>query len=305
MSGCGQAVVIENPYSVYNSKLSEYDTDTTESSFFATDLCVTDGADLGTDKTDSTVAEGGGVFNLTTGEVTYSQNMFGKMYPASTTKILTAYIIIRDCNMSDMVTVSANAVDQASDSSICNLREGDVISVKNLLYGQMLASGNDAAIALAEFHSGTVEAFVDEMNATAKNLGATSSHFVNPNGLPDEDHYTTIYDMYLIFKEAVQYEDFVSIIGNKEVTVNYLNKKGDAVEQTWNNTNRYISGKYDAPEGFTILGGKTGTTNAAGYCLVLYSMNPEGDKIISIVFKADGRSNLYHLMSQMLSGFAK
>ncbi len=305
MSGCGQAVVIENPYSVYNSKLSVYDTDTTESSFFATDLCVTDGADLGTDKTDSTVAEGGGVFNLTTGEVTYSQNMFGKMYPASTTKILTAYIIIRDCNMSDMVTVSANAVDQASDSSICNLREGDVISVKNLLYGQMLASGNDAAIALAEFHSGTVEAFVDEMNATAKNLGATSSHFVNPNGLPDEDHYTTIYDMYLIFKEAVQYEDFVSIIGNKEVTVNYLNKKGDAVEKTWSNTNRYISGKYDAPEGFTILGGKTGTTNAAGYCLVLYSMNPEGDKIISIVFKADGRSNLYHLMSQMLSGFAK
>lgn len=305
MSGCGQAVVIENPYSVYNSKLSVYDTNTTESSFFATDLCVTDGADLGTDKTDSTVAEGGGVFNLTTGDVTYSQNMFGKMYPASTTKILTAYIIIRDCNMSDMVTVSANAVDQASDSSICNLREGDVISVKNLLYGQMLASGNDAAIALAEFHSGTVEAFVDEMNATAKNLGATSSHFVNPNGLPDEDHYTTIYDMYLIFKEAVQYEDFVSIIGNKEVTVNYLNKKGDAVEQTWSNTNRYISGKYDAPEGFTILGGKTGTTNAAGYCLVLYSMNPEGDKIISIVFKADGRSNLYHLMSQMLSGFAK
>lgn len=305
MSGCGQAVVIENPYSVYNSKLSVYDTDTTESSFFATDLCVTDGADLGTDKTDSTVAEGGGVFNLTTGVVTYSQNMFGKMYPASTTKILTAYIIIRDCNMSDMVTVSANAVDQASDSSICNLREGDVISVKNLLYGQMLASGNDAAIALAEFHSGTVEAFVDEMNATAKNLGATSSHFVNPNGLPDEDHYTTIYDMYLIFKEAVQYEDFVSIIGNKEVTVNYLNKKGEAVEKTWSNTNRYISGKYDAPEGFTILGGKTGTTNAAGYCLVLYSMNPEGDKIISIVFKADGRSNLYHLMSQMLSGFAK
>lgn len=305
MSGCGQAVVIENPYSVYNSKLSAYDIDTTESSFFATDLCVTDGADLGTDKTDSTVAEGGGVFNLTTGEVTYSQNMFGKMYPASTTKILTAYIIIRDCNMSDMVTVSANAVDQASDSSICNLREGDVISVKNLLYGQMLASGNDAAIALAEFHSGTVEAFVDEMNATAKDLGATSSHFVNPNGLPDEEHYTTIYDMYLIFKEAVQYEDFVSIIGSKDVTVNYLNKNGDAVEKTWSNTNRYISGKYDAPEGFTILGGKTGTTNAAGYCLVLYSMNPEGDKIISIVFKADGRSNLYHLMSQMLSGFAK
>jgi D-alanyl-D-alanine carboxypeptidase (penicillin-binding protein 5/6) len=204
-----------------------------------------------------------------------------------------------------MVTVSDNAVDQPTDSSVCNLKSGDVISVKNLLYGLMLVSGNDAAVALAEFHSGSVDAFTEEMNRTAKELGATGSNFMNPNGLPDENHYTTVYDMYLIFKEAVTQSDFLSIIGTEEITVNYLNQNGDAVEKTWTNTNRYMSGKVEAPEGITVLGGKTGTTNAAGYCLVLYSTNESGDKIISIVFKADGRSNLYLLMNEILKGFAK
>lgn len=305
MGGCGKEILIENPYSVYNSKVNTYDAKALESTFFASNLCVTDGIDIGVDKVDSQVAEGAGAFNITTGEITYSQNIFGKLYPASTTKILTAYIILRDCNLSDMVTVSDFAVDQAADSSICNLKAGDVISVKNLLYGMMLASGNDAAIALAEHHSGDVDTFSAEMNRTAKSLGATKSNFMNPNGLPDENHYTTIYDMYLIFKEAITSDDFNSIISAKEVTANYLNKNGDAVEKTWTNTNRFTSGKYEAPEGFTIIGGKTGTTNAAGYCLVLYSKNDKGDKIVSIVFKADGRSNLYHLMSQILSGFAK
>lgn len=305
MSGCGQSVVIENPYSVYSSPLTTYDEKVLESSFYATNLCVTDGIDFGTDKTDSQVAEGAGLFNLTTGEITYSQNIFGKLYPASTTKILTAYIIIRDCNLNDITTVSANAVDQEADSSVCNLKEGDNISIYNLLRGLLLASGNDAAVALAEYHSGSVEAFTNEMNRTAKMLGATGSNFVNPNGLPDENHYTTIYDMYLIFKEAITQEEFVSIISSKEVTVNYLDKKGGAVEKTWTNTNRYLNGSVDVPEGITIIGGKTGTTNAAGYCLVLYSMNANGDKIVSIVFKADGRSNLYYLMNQILSGFAK
>jgi D-alanyl-D-alanine carboxypeptidase (penicillin-binding protein 5/6) len=304
MGGCGKETAIENPYSVYSSKLNTYDA-ASESSFFASELCVTDGTDIGTDQTDSGLAEGAGVFNLTKETVTYSQNIFAQMYPASTTKILTAYIIIRDCDLSDMVTVSENAVDQAADSSICNLKSGDVISVKNLLYGMMLASGNDAAIALAEYHSGSVEEFAAVMNQTASELGATGSNFVNPNGLPDDNHYTTVYDMYLIFKEALTQPDFVSVISCKEITVNYLNKSGEAVEKTWTNTNRYLSGKVDAPEGFTVVGGKTGTTNAAGYCLVLYSTNADGDKIASIVFKADGRADLYQYMNEILKGFAK
>ena len=199
ITGCGtQKTVIENAYPLYAGH-----TNTTSGSFFASNLCVTDNFDYGTDQTDSQVAAGAGVFNLNTKEVLYSQNLFGKLYPASTTKILTAYIIIRSCNLDDSVTVSETAIQGMSDSSVCGIQAGDVLTVRDLLYGLMLVSGNDAANALAEYHSGSIEAFAEVMNEEARKLGATNSHFVNPNGLPDEEHYTTVYDMYLIFQEDI------------------------------------------------------------------------------------------------------
>jgi D-alanyl-D-alanine carboxypeptidase (penicillin-binding protein 5/6) len=265
---------------------------------------VTEDVNVGTDTTESQVAEAAGVFNLNTKEVTYSQNIFEKLYPASTTKILTAYIIIKYCDLNDMVTVSDNAVAQSEDSSICNLNTGDVLSVRDLLYGLLLASGNDAAVALAEYYAGTVDKFADVMNSEAAALGASASHFVNPNGMPDEDHYTTVYDMYLIFKEAIRYTDFVNIIQTQSYTATYSNASGSEITNVWNNNNRYISGKKEAPSGFTVIGGKSGTTGAAGYCLVLYSQNEAGEDIVSIVFKADGISNLYLLMNQILAGYA-
>jgi len=169
----------------------------------------------------------------------------------------------------------------------------------------MLESGNDAAEALAEHHSGSVEAFAKVMNETAKSFGATKSNFVNPSGLPNENHYTTIYDMYLIMNEAVHTPKFVEIISSKKKSVTYSSESGAIVEKTYSNNNRYFTGGATAPEGFEIIGGKTGTTGAAGYCLVLYSKNSAGEDIISIVFKADGRHNLYLLMNQILSRFAK
>lgn len=305
--GCGrqEMVSFDQPYLIYDSPLNTYEDAPIPADFFAEDLCVTEDINFGTEKTHSTVAEAAGVFNLSNGEVTYSQNLFERLYPASTTKILTAYIILRDCNPEELVTVSERAVDQASDSSVVNLNKGDMITIQDLLYGLMLASGNDAAIALAEQHSGSVEAFCDEMNRTAKSLGATGSHFTNPNGLPDENHYTTVYDMYLLFKEAIKLPQFVALINSPVQTVSYWNEAGNQVEQTWKNTNRYLTGAVEPPDGFTVIGGKTGTTNAAGYCLALYSQNDRGEDIVSIVFKADGRSNLYLLMNEILSGFAK
>lgn len=144
-------------------------------------------------------AEGAGAFNIDTHQVLYSQNLFEKLYPASTTKILTAYIILKNCDLNATVTVSHDAANPGHSSSVCGLKEGDVITVQDLLYGLLLESGNDAAIALAEYCSGSVEEFAKLMNSTAKSFGATNSSFVNPSGLPDENHYTTIYDMYLIF----------------------------------------------------------------------------------------------------------
>ena len=299
MSACGSE--ISNPYDYTNTDfIYGYD----GHDFFASNKCVSSDLNYGQEKTTAFVAEGAGAFNLDTKEVVYSQNIYDKLYPASTTKILTAYIIIRYCNTSDMVTVSNNAVNPGESSSVCGLKEGDVISVEELLYGLMLESGNDAAIALAEYYSGSVEAFAEVMNEEARKMGCTNSHFVNPSGFPNDDHYTTVYDMYLIFSNAVSLEKFVTIISTKEYQAVYTSASGKEVKNDFGNTCGYLTGAYTAPENVTVIGGKTGTTNAAGYCLCLYSQNERGERIISIVFKADGKSNLYLLMNEILVGFA-
>lgn len=306
-TGCGTSqVALEKEYDTYSYHNSftnqEQDVDV---DFYAKDLCVTNTINFGLEGTYAEVAQGGGVFDITTNEVLYSQNLFKKLYPASTTKILTAYIIIRDCNLSAVTTISESAADQASDSSTCGLNAGDNVTINDLLYGLMLYSGNDAAEALAEYHSGSVEAFAEEMTKTAHELGATNSQFKNPSGLPDKQHYTTVYDMYLIFNQALQQEKFVEIINSSSKSATYTNKNGNTVEKTYYNGNRYLTGREKTPEGFQVIGGKTGTTYDAGYCLVLYSKNPEGHDIISIVFKADCAHNLYLLMGQILNKYAK
>lgn len=299
ITGCGTEKIV-NAYDVYSN---DYTHGTTNYSYFGTNLCVTNNVNYGTESTHSQVAEGAGLFNIDTGEVLYSQNIFKKLYPASTTKVLTAYIIIRYGNLDDMVTVSANAAHPEESSSICGINEGDVISVRELLYGLMLCSGNDAAVALAEYYSGSVEAFADVMNEEALKMGASNSHFVNPSGYPDENHYTTVYDMYLIFYNAISLETFKEIISTQTIDVSYSSASGSVVDKTYNNSNQYVSGACEAPSGINVIGGKTGTTYDAGYCLVLLSTNEDGDRLISIVFKADGKSNLYLLMNDILSSF--
>lgn len=308
LTGCGSTkTALDKPFPVYSQKntyTNQVDAES-PSDYFAEDLCVTNSINFGLEEVDSQVAQGAGVFNVTTGEVLYNQNVFERLYPASTTKVLTAYIILRDSDLSEIVTVSESAANQGDDASVCGLRKGDNITIQNLLYGLMLESGNDAADALAEAHSGSVEAFAEEMNRTAHELGATGTHFVNPSGYPHDDHYTAVYDMYLIMNEALKNEKFKEIIGSKTQSVVYSSENGKLIEKTYRNNNRYHTGAVDAPEGFTIVGGKTGTTFDAGYCLVLYSVNEAEEEIISIVFKADGRHNLYLLMNQILSEFGK
>ena len=303
MTGCGSATELSNQYNAYSS---DYLSGSSNSKFFSDSLCVTDDINFGQESTQySKVAEGAGVFNLDKKEVMYNQNIFEKLYPASTTKILTAYIIIKNSNLDDVVTVSENAANPGESSSVCGLNTGDQITVNDLLYGLMLDSGTDAAIALAEYYSGSVEEFANVMNEEAKKLGASKSNFVNPSGYPDDNHYTTIYDMYLIIAQAVNLDKFTEIIHSSEYTANYKNSNGEIVQKEWKNTCKYIAGTADIPSGFDVVGGKTGTTNAAGYCLVLYSLNENKERIVSIVYKADGRSNMYLYMSEILSTFGK
>lgn len=271
--------------------------------YFATNLAIGGETDTGLEDTYARVSGGAGLFNTATGQIPYAKNIYGKLYPASTTKILTCLIALEQGNLDDVVTVGPNALNLEAGSSVCGLKVGDKITMRDLLYGLMMRSGNDAAVAIAEHISGSIEAFADRMNQEAIKIGATHSHFVNPNGLPNDDHYTTVYDMYLLFNHAIQNDTFLNILETKSYTTTYTDVNNIPVKQTWTSTNKYLAGTEEAPEGITVLGGKTGTTGEAGYCLVLLSQNTSGQNIISIVYKADCKSNLYLLMNQMLKKF--
>lgn len=306
--GCSKDdTTLENAYNVFDTSTKYGITKTgnlQSAEFFAKDLCVTEDENIGLEDTTESVAEGAGLFRLNEKEAVYKKNIYERLYPASTTKILTALIALEESNLDDVVTVSANAANQASDSSVCGLKEGNQISMRDLLYGLMMRSGNDAAIAIAEHISGSSEEFAVLMNAKAQSLGATNSHFVTPNGLHDEDHYTTVYDMYLIMNAAVQNETFVEILQTANYTTNYTDAAGNPVTQDWATTNKYLTGTEAVPEGVTVIGGKTGTTGEAKYCLVQYNQNASGEPMISIVFKADCRDNMYLLMSEILKNFS-
>lgn len=307
--GCGsQETKIANAYDVYGDTAAitaaSPGTEDISPAYFGQNLCVGGQTNIGTDTTHSEVAGAAGVFHLSTGEITYAQNIYERMYPASTTKILTAYVVIHNSNLDDVVTVSENAVNLPSDSSKCGLAAGDQYTVRDLLYGLLLRSGNDAAIALAEHVSGSVEGFAELMNAEALRMGATGSHFMNPHGLPDENHYTTVYDLYLFLQNAMQDENFYQIFSAADYTASYTKADGTQDTQEWTTTNQYrVAGGETFPEGHVLIGGKTGTTGEAGYCLVLLSTNAAGENIISIVLKADCKSNLYLLMNEIIAGY--
>jgi len=310
ISGCNsKEVSYANPYNVYDSAVSfgMAATNDEEHIYFSEEkgLIVLDDINFGqeSENVHSNVAVAVGTFNLATDTITYSQNLYDKMFPASTTKIMTCYLALKYGDLNDYVTISKKAADQPSDASVCHVNAGDVVSLNDLLYGLMLASGNDAAIAIAEHISGSEEAFVELMNEEAIAMGASCTHFDNPHGMPSENHYTSAYDLYIMFKNAIENEKFVEIINTASYTATITNIKGDARERIWDNSNRFTTGKTDIPDGFTIVGGKTGTTGEAGYCLVMLSENSSKQPIISIVLKADGRSNLYLITREILREF--
>ena len=164
----------------------------------------------------------------------------------------------------------------------------------------LLYSANDVAIMIAEKYGSTVENFCAMMTQEAHALGATNCNFVNPNGLTDEEQYVTAYDMYLIFQEACKYELFKEIISMPGYTTVYYDKNGDQVSFDKPNTNRFVNGDVQAPEGITVIGGKTGTTAAAGHCLILLSSDISGKTYVSIILKSSEGTILYTEMCDLL-----
>lgn len=266
---------------------------------FAENLCVITGE---TQDDDVSVSAGAGaLFDVTDANVLYSKNATERMYPASITKVMTALIAIEEGNLSDIVTVTGDAVITEPGASLCGIKPGDQITMEQLLYGLMMPSGNDAANAIAVHMAGSMDAFVDRMNERAKELGATQTHFMNPSGLSNDDHYTTAYDLYLIFNEALKLPLFREIIHTQSYTAQYTDASGAPVSQTWNVGNWYQKGDTETPAGLTVLGGKTGTTKAAGYCLIMAVDDSSGGEYISVVLKSDSRPALYENMTNIIT----
>lgn len=292
---------LENPYSFQERVAGITSPESKEqwASAMAKPLCVVMDESVYSD--DSITSEAAAAFDVSDREVLFSKNAFRRMNPASTTKIMTALLALKYGNLSDMVTVTEDSIITEAGATLCGIKPGDTVTLEQLLYGLMLPSGNDAGNAIAVHISGSVEAFAQLMNKEARSLGASNTHFVNPHGLTDEQHYTTAYDLYLIFNECIKYDKFVEIIGTKSYSADYMTASGEPGTFTWNNGNRYLTGETEAPEGVTVVGGKTGTTNAAGYCLILYSHDGSGKDYISVVLKSDSRNGLYTNMTNLLT----
>ena len=224
-----------------------------------------------------------------TGQVLYNKNGHSKLYPASTTKAWTAYVVLKHVNdLNQVVEIKDLPI---VDGSSMYLKEGEAFTVKELLDALLIHSSNDVAMVLAKYVGGSVENFVNMMNDEAKSIGAENTHFNNPHGLPDENHYTTAYDMALMARKAMDNKIFRDIVNTK--SVKYPATEAYPYERYFENTNQFLTSrskmnykgqeidiKYDVVDGI-----KTGYTDAAGKCLLSTGVK-NNIRVISAVFKS-------------------
>lgn len=213
------------------------------------------------------------VIDRNTNTILYGKNEKQKRKMASTTKIMTATVIIENFNLNDTIKVSKKAA--GTGGSRLGLKFGDKITINDLLYGLMLRSGNDAAVALAEYAGGSIEGFAELMNKKASELGLTNTHFETPHGLDSDEHYTTAYELAILSNYALNNPTFAQIVGTKNYTITI-----NGYPKQLNNTNELL-GNLNG-----VYGVKTGFTNGANRCLVTACKRNDMD-IICVVLGAD------------------
>jgi len=216
-----------------------------------------------------------------TGSVLFTKDPTRPLYPASTTKIMTLLLALEQADLDETITIPACAMDIPNDSSKVPVRTGEVMTWRDLLHGLMIKSGNDAANAAAWLLSGSVESFVEDMNARAASLGLKGTHYVNPHGYHDDDHYTTAMDMAILTRFALQEPAFRDIISCREYQMAATVRRE---EYNLKNTYEILNPQseyYYSP----ALGGKTGYTSAAGRCFVGVA-EKDGHTLICCVFDA-------------------
>ncbi|MEW6446750.1 MAG: D-alanyl-D-alanine carboxypeptidase family protein [Bacillota bacterium] len=224
----------------------------------------------------SIAAQAAVVMDSKTGQVLYAKEPTKRMYPASTTKILTALVVLQHCKLDERIKASKEAVN--IEGSAIWMKEGEELTVGDALYALLLNSANDVALALAEKASGSVDGFVSLMNRTAKACGATDSHFNNPHGLPDEDHYTTALDLAKITQVTMRYKVFREMVATKTKTIRRESPEALSLLINHNKLLWRYSG---------AVGVKTGYTTQAGQCLVAAAQRG-GRELIAVILGSGG-----------------
>ncbi|MCL2051920.1 MAG: serine hydrolase [Lachnospiraceae bacterium] len=268
---------------------------------FAAELVVVPGDVSGSINPELINATGAALFATDDKEIIFAQNVYEQLSPASLTKIMTALVALKYGTIDNYITASANVSISEARAQTVGLERGDQLTLSQALHLSLINSANDAAIVVAEGVAGTVEEFVLLMNREAKALGATNTEFMNPHGLTHENQYTTVYDMYLILNAAIKYDLFNHIIALPSYTTSYLRANGEMRELSIQNTNQYLQGVQETPDDVIIIGGKTGTTQAAGHCLAIVAKNGAGKTFLSIIMRAETREDVYDQTTLLLN----
>ena len=247
-------------------------------------------------------AAAGTVINADTGEVLFAKDADTAYYPASITKTMTALLVMEKCSLDEKVKFSKTATTNLESGAVTiNMTEGDVLTVNECMHALMLKSANEVANGLAEHTAGSISAFADMMNAKAKALGCTNTHFVNPNGLNNQEHYTTAHDMALIAAAAFSNPKLREIDTAKSFRISPTKKNPDGLTVRLNNKILMEGNEYRYPY---AIAGKTGYTSRAGSTLVTYAER-DGVHLAAVVLKSTKYMGHYTDTKAMLEyGFA-
>ena len=235
----------------YDSNLMTYQTSDLTSlvtaDAFARDLCVGEN-DLALEGVELSGSACGALYAVSERKLLFARGMYDKIYPASITKLMTALLAYENGNMDDVVTISWEDLELESGSQVIGLKIGDQVRLGDLTAAMLVHSGNDAAQAIARHIGGSQQAFVSMMNDRARELGATGTHFMNPSGLHDPEHYTTVYDIYLMLNEISKYESFINTSQIRVYELNYTGADGQPLSVTLDSTDRYVTGEVRPPK---------------------------------------------------------
>ena len=289
---------------LFTAAFPAYATETEKTETETTESTTTNTEGTSTDSTSSELtltAESAILMDATTGKILYEKNSRTKQYPASITKLMTILLALEHGSLEDEITFSHDAVFSIEPGSAhIAIQEGEILTLEQVLYGIMLRSANECANAAAEYVDGSMEKFAEHMTARAKELGCENTNFVNANGLFDENHYTTAYDMALIAQELLKNETYRSMMSNTYYLIPPTNKQPEerplhGQHQMLNENSLYY---YEPAEG-----GKTGYTVEAQNTLVTYAK--QGDtELIAVVLKCNGAQHYVDTKTLFEYGFA-